>query len=95
MQVKVRVLEVNLEKKQLALTMKSEAPKKESPARARRDRGKPRADAKRQSARPGRPHKPKGRSGESRPRPSSSGHVPLNNPFAVLADLKKTLKPRR
>jgi uncharacterized protein len=38
--------------------------------------------------------KPPSRDKTQPPAPRRPAHVPLNNPFAVLADLKKTLKPR-
>jgi protein Tex len=122
MRVQVRVLEVNLEKQQLALSMKSEAAPR--PPRERRE-GKPagppreREQDHRERRRPGPPRerreppkapagpadrpRPAAGAGPRRPKPAdhrpapparSSAHVPLNNPFAVLADLKKTLKPR-
>jgi hypothetical protein len=94
--VEVRVVEVNLEKKQLALTMKSEPARKTRPAPARRERSQP--DAPRPQTHKPQPRKdrPSRTRSESSPRHStSSGRVPLNNPFAVLADLKKTLKSRR
>ncbi len=118
MRVQVRVLEVNLDKQQLALSMKSEAaarPPRErregqaGPPRAReRDRRERRPEQPREGRKPSqgpgaRTDRPRPGAGPKRPRPAehrpapsprSSGHVPLNNPFAVLADLKKTLKSR-
>jgi protein Tex len=142
MRVEVRVLEVNLEKSQIALSMKradapaarrsakAAGPKGPRPARdprakrprpaaappqrAARPAGKPRPETPR-TPRPApaappvhggghkptpppsaRPPQPRGR--ERAPERSAlttrPGHVPLNNPFAVLADLKKQLKPR-
>jgi len=98
MRVEVRVLEVNLEKKQLGLSMKREPPKRAAPPKPRQAEKKPQ-DRKPggQPRGPQRRKEPAARRGQSRPpspaRPSA--HVPLNNPFAVLADLKKTLKPKR
>jgi uncharacterized protein len=120
--VVVRVLEVNLDKGQIALTMKSEAPKRpprpaQKPRRA--PEGKPRPS--RPSAKPEPPRRPPaatppvssapkpgappakpGPRPPARPpqRPRDTAHsspphkVPLNNPFAALAELKKTLKSR-
>ena len=94
--VEVRVVEVDLEKKQLALTMKSEPARKTRPAPVRRERSQPGAPrSQTPKPRPGKGRQSRTR-GESPSRPSaSSGRVPLNNPFAVLADLKLTLKSRR
>ncbi len=117
MRVSVRVLVVNLEKKQIALSMKTprERPRRppspkeskpkpaprppalqaaevparplprpaEKPAPARQaPPPKPRAERRPERRPPQRPPEP------ARPRPS------FNNPFAVLADLKKTLKDK-
>jgi uncharacterized protein len=104
--VSVRVLEVNLEKKQIALTMKTPrerprprprpAPKRPEPRRAVAPRPAaaaplpPRAEAPRPA--PPRPApKPQPRPAPARPAPRPS----FNNPFAVLADLKKNLKDKR
>jgi protein Tex len=125
--VQVRVLEVNLEKGQIALSMKNEAPRK-----APRPTPKPRRpeDRKPRGARPpakpqpasrpprppsapsapaaakpaggppaqaaARPPRPSSGPGRKPPAPTPQPHkVPLNNPFSVLADLKKTLKSRQ
>jgi uncharacterized protein len=94
--VEVRVVEVNLEKKQLALTMKSEPARKTRPAPARRERSQPDAPGPQAHKPQPRKDRPSKTRSESSPRHStSSGRVPLNNPFAVLADLKKILKSRR
>jgi protein Tex len=150
MRVEVRVLEVNLDKGQIALSMKTEPPRRaagvskkdkgrrrdggargpEAPRIPRPERGKgappPGARARTgpppaRSAPPPRPPSPAPprspqskpatsapppstaggprRPAESRPRPPAPSprppaKVPLNNPFAVLADFKKTLKGR-
>jgi uncharacterized protein len=82
----VRVLEVKLDKKQIALTMRSERGAERSagaPARAERDeRGAPRQ-----------PRPPGGRpgAGDRRPPPSKPA-APFNNPFAAALANKP---PRR
>ncbi len=159
--VQVRVLAVDLDKQQIALTMKSDAPRRPAagaradrpagdgarrsrPGRGRERRPQPAADGARpaaanaraprpvdagprakregdasrerpvasarrpdQAARPARPSPPPRRD-EARPGPrrdaprpaadagrrESARPVPLNNPFAVLADLKDALKRR-
>jgi uncharacterized protein len=106
MRVSVRVLEVNLEKKQIALSMKipRERPRErprpsERPPRPERPRPKlvaarppappAAATAPAPRPRPAPPPKPRPATPPPRvPRPS------FNNPFAVLADLKKTLKDK-
>jgi len=121
MHVEVRVLEVNLEKRQLALTMKSERPRT-PPAAARREREtrqpvsgtppgrveRPRPTAAQDGRRPVGSSRPRPAGARPRPTPdnrprgradtrlaaTSAARAPLNNPFAVLAELKKTLKQR-
>jgi uncharacterized protein len=107
--VSVRVLEVNLEKRQIALTMKTprerpkpkpaprkpeagrrpSAPRPAAPAPARAEAPKPRPAPP--PPRPARRPAPPPRPAAARPAPRPS----FNNPFAVLADLKKTLKDKR
>ena len=123
MRVVVRVLEVNLEKHQIALSLKSEAPKKARVERPKREEKNPRQPPEQKPARPPGERPPGGRPGPGRPeggkpRPDGSRSrqqdrgsrrdegrprhderterkpPPLNNPFAVLADLKKTLRSR-
>ncbi len=81
-QVKVRVLDVNLEKKQISLSIKaaSETPRPER--RPERNEGHGGHGQKRGGG--GQPSRPK-----APPKP-----VFVNNPFAVLASLKKDLKPK-
>ena len=135
--VEVRVLEVHLDKHQIALSMKSERAERRPEARGERpreERGGRRPEGQRprpagprpvgrgegprgprppQPGGPGRPRpdgprgeRPRGpggrdRSGHERPREDrdqaarpKTAHVPLNNPFAVLADLKSQLKKK-
>jgi uncharacterized protein len=105
MRVSVRVLEVNLEKKQIALSMKipkerpRERPRPQERAR-RPERPRPKPVAPRPPAQPAaaaqaprpRPAPP------PKPRPAAppprAARPSFNNPFAVLADLKKTLKDK-
>ncbi len=122
--VSVRVLEVDLEKKQIALSMKTPRPKPKPRPRRKPDRPKPSAARPAATAKPapagGAPHsKPElvvrplpppradrprpHRSEPARPAPAPRRPEPprppprppkpsFNNPFAVLADLKKNLK---
>ncbi len=148
LRVQVKVLEVNLEKGQIALSMKTDAPRAPSPRSSVRPRpgakearppssrptrppgsgrdegrSRPRPGDKRRpgeaertrprdgehgsapkpqgpSAKPQgfgpKPHAPSPKPADRRPAPKAAPphHVPLNNPFAALADLKKTLKNR-
>jgi len=109
--VSVRVLEVNLEKKQIALTMKTPrerpkpkpaprkpeqrrpapAPRPAAPKPARVETPKP--PPPRPAARPAKPERPRPEPRPQAPRPAP--RPSFNNPFAVLADLKKTLKDKR
>ena len=120
--VSVRVLEVDLEKKQIALSMKTPRPKpKPRPAR-KPDKPKPTAARPPAASQPkpalvvrplppSRVEKPRPQRTDARPpRPPQSRPAPpprrsapppaaprppkpsFNNPFAVLADLKKSLK---
>jgi uncharacterized protein len=137
MRVQVRVLEVNLDKGQIALTMKSEVPRPphkpgrprdraaaansgerpdsprafrprdraavanteerpDSPRAFRKGAGKPRGvrpAAPPKAAAPPQRTPPRGPR-SSPPTVSPPNKVPLNNPFAALAELKKTLKSR-
>jgi uncharacterized protein len=106
--VSVRVLEVNLDKKQIALTMKTprERPKpKPAPRRPEARRApapRPPAAVAAKAAPPPRPAprsapRPAPRPAAP-PRPPAARPAPrpsFNNPFAVLADLKKDLKDKR
>ncbi len=123
MRVEVRVLEVNLEKHQIALTLKSDVPRKAAAEQPKREEKAPRQPRDHRPARPAGEQPPGGRPGPGRreggqprpdgssPRPHDRGPrrdqgrprpderterkpPPLNNPFAVLADLKKTLRSR-
>ncbi|HLA79489.1 MAG TPA: Tex family protein [Vicinamibacteria bacterium] len=108
MRVEVRVLEINLEKHQIALTLKREAPRK-APGEVPKKDAEGREPARKPSPRPpearaaagrppsGPPRPPGGKPHDRRPRPEERSErkpPPLNNPFAVLADLKKTLRSR-
>lgn len=88
--VQVRVLEVNLEKNQIALTMKSEA--RSSVAATSEDKSPRKSGAKSAakpegSSRPDRGPRPSGRPGPS-PKPKEA----FNNAFAGLASLRGSLK---
>ncbi len=120
MRVEVRVLEVNLEKHQIALSLKREAPRKAAAEAAKADAGR-KGDSRRSRPSTPTPKEPAGprppagqagarpperspRPGSGKPRPPDRGPrpegrterkpPPLNNPFAVLADFKKTLRSR-
>ena len=121
MRVNVRVLEVNLEKKQIALSMKTPRERPRPAAASRRPRPVPQRVVAKVAPRPEAP-KPapeavappaprpavamprrEGRrppAANARPAPSRSAPArpaprpSFNNPFAVLADLKKTLKDK-
>jgi len=71
--VTVRVLEINLDKRQIALSMKSESPgtRAERPAAASSTAGKP---------------EPRKNDGGQKQKPSPGS---FNNPFAKLGDWKK------
>jgi uncharacterized protein len=123
MRVEVRVLEVNLQKQQIALSLKSEAPRQAPAELPKRDQNGPREQGGHKPARPQGARPPgagpgPGRPAVGQPRPDGSSPrahdrgprrdqggphpdqrtdrkpPPLNNPFAVLADLKKTLRSR-
>ncbi len=92
MHVEVRILEVHLDKRQIALTMKREAPRKASAERPKeRRQGRPQGAGR--GPRPSRGEKKSPQRREEKPR-ERQGPPPLNNPFAVLADLKKNLQKR-
>jgi len=82
--VKVRVLEVNLEKNQIALSMKSTAEAIKSPSREQSQRQRPDRDEKRPRDR--------GRQQDQQKRPAAAPKAAFNNPFAGLADLKNSKK---
>jgi uncharacterized protein len=99
MRVNVRVLEVNLDKNQIALTIKQPAAPKRPPKERSAARPKPAAPAGKRPS-PSRPPERPSRPPERRPK----AHVParpperpaprpakpaFNNPFAVLAEVKK------
>jgi len=94
----VTVLEVNLEKKQIALSMKRAAvaeKREKRPAQGRR----PRPESQRTSPKPGRAAQG-GKPPQARPERSSNPQhavkpkAAFNNPFGALAGLRQTLKPK-
>src|SRR6202022_1808047 len=109
-QVKVRVLDVNFEKKQISLSIRaaSESPRAErrperrpeQPNEQRHERGErrgPRANGDRKEGRPGPlPQAQRGSHGVGQPHKPKGPPKPAftNNPFAGLASLKKELKSR-
>jgi uncharacterized protein len=80
--VTVRVLEVNLDKRQIALTMKSERGPEERAARRDRPPDRPRPAGPARSQPPG-----AGRGG--RPEAGPPAKTPFNNPFAALDKLRR------
>lgn len=104
--VQVRILEVNREKKQIGLSMKSERPMRserterpERPARSERaepSEHRPRSERTQRSARPAPKSDAREPKTERRPKPPSSPPVG-NTPFAGLADLLKSVQkdPKR
>ncbi|MBC8132785.1 MAG: helix-hairpin-helix domain-containing protein [Deltaproteobacteria bacterium] len=87
--VSVRVLEVNLDKKQIALTMKAERTDGSAPHRAASQPGALRPGAVDQAPR-GTPPRPSG--GNARPNPPAPAQAnkPFNNPFAGLDKLRRS-----
>ncbi len=81
--VTVRVLEVNLEKNQISLSMKN----KVEPAPARERKAEPSQDRKPQGA------QQRSRKRDDQKPPAEKKPVAFNNPFAKLAELKKAHKP--
>jgi uncharacterized protein len=94
--VQVRVLEINLEKSQISLSMKSErppqAPRPPRPARAPRQAGTGASARPPQGGGRGRPASAGGGQGGKPSRPSRPPRPTFsNNPFAALAALKSQL----
>jgi uncharacterized protein len=89
--VQVRVLEVNLEKKQISLSMKSGAEaKKPAPSERRAERPGGERKAHSKAPRPAQPSRPQVSSGPKPPPPKPK--QAFNNAFAGLASLKGQLK---
>ena len=88
-QVKIKVLEVDVEKSQISLSMKLTEAKSKVGAKpqAKKAGSKGKKGSKPKGGKPGGKKGPGGK----RPRPSS----PFNNPFAALADAKKEDTKRR
>ncbi|MGE0615331.1 MAG: Tex family protein [Bacteriovoracia bacterium] len=93
--VQVKVLEVNLEKKQISLTMKGAEPAAARPVRRERA---PRAPKPRDSRDSRGPRGPLPKASAPRPNPNAKTIKPkeaFNNPFAALAGLKGGLKSNK
>jgi uncharacterized protein len=96
--VQARVLKVDLEKRQVSLSLKSPPPSRRAPPRRSSTRGPdgPKKSLGRSPGADGRSRDPRKRSpapgGEHRPRAPRDRKPAFNNPFAVLAGLKL---PRR
>src|SRR5262249_38940441 len=82
--VKVRVLEVNLEKNQIAPSMKNTAEGIKAPSRERSQKQSQGRDEKRPPDR--------GRQPDKQKRPAAAPKAAFNNPFAALADWKDSKK---
>jgi protein Tex len=93
--VTVRVLEVNLDKKQIALTMRAERAQQEEATEERarpqeRERQHERERSRERSQDLSRDRRPASRPAAASPAPKSWPQTPFNNPFAALAN-----KPKR
>ncbi len=96
--VQVRVVEVNRDKAQIALTMKRDRPPERRP---RPTEAKPAAERPRRPRERGRERERERRRGDGRespqppPRREKPGPAPaFNNPFAALSSLRDSLKPK-